>query len=363
MLFIKIHKLKTLYQNGEFNNAGNIEKNFYNKYSQNICNTIDEYINKNEFKQSLEYINGLINYILDSNNIEYYPNDELCVKYIQCEKLLFSELSDKYLDIEYNYMVEQSNRNEYDSRTTYNLIKFIFLNPKYENDKTTQYNILTNKYEQLKSKDNYYMILELSNLKELYSNLDDFEKTKQYIEEIDQALKWQGTWIGFKGYQNRDPNQLAISYFGKKIYVNYVFNGAYTYSGVYKFKIINENTMEVEEESGSTLSRKAKITLKNDKMIFSYPLVGRDGIVEFSRETEENNYADAANKVLAKNPIKTNIMPKVGMTANEVKNSTWGTPDKINKDTYSWGTTEQWVYNNLGYVYLENGIVTSVSQR
>ena len=35
----------------------------------------------------------------------------------------------------------------------------------------------------------------------------------------------------------------------------------------------------------------------------------------------------------------------------------------INKDTYSWGTTEQWVYNNKGYIYFKNGIVTSISER
>ena len=51
------------------------------------------------------------------------------------------------------------------------------------------------------------------------------------------------------------------------------------------------------------------------------------------------------------------------MTASEVRKTLWGEPDKINKDTYSWGTTEQWVYYNYGYVYLKNGIVTSVSQR
>ena len=38
------------------------------------------------------------------------------------------------------------------------------------------------------------------------------------------------------------------------------------------------------------------------------------------------------------------------MTAAEVKKSSWGSPDKINNDTYSWGTTEQWVYNKKGYI-------------
>lgn len=56
-------------------------------------------------------------------------------------------------------------------------------------------------------------------------------------------------------------------------------------------------------------------------------------------------------------------IPKVGMTSAEVKKTKWGEPDKINKDTYSWGTSEQWVYNGRGYVYFKNGVVTSVSER
>lgn len=55
--------------------------------------------------------------------------------------------------------------------------------------------------------------------------------------------------------------------------------------------------------------------------------------------------------------------PSIGMTAEEVRKSSWGSPDKINKDTYSWGTTEQWVYNKKGYIYFKNGIVSSISER
>lgn len=55
--------------------------------------------------------------------------------------------------------------------------------------------------------------------------------------------------------------------------------------------------------------------------------------------------------------------PSIGMSAAEVRKSSWGSPDKVNKDTYSWGTTEQWVYNKKGYIYFKNGKVTSISER
>jgi hypothetical protein len=60
---------------------------------------------------------------------------------------------------------------------------------------------------------------------------------------------------------------------------------------------------------------------------------------------------------------KVKTKPQIGMTESEVLQSTWGYPNKKNKDTYSWGTTEQWVYDNYGYVYFRNGIVSSISER
>ena len=42
----------------------------------------------------------------------------------------------------------------------------------------------------------------------------------------------------------------------------------------------------------------------------------------------------------------------------------WGVPDHINTDTYSFGTHEQWVYENKSsYVYFEDYICTAIQQR
>ena len=56
------------------------------------------------------------------------------------------------------------------------------------------------------------------------------------------------------------------------------------------------------------------------------------------------------------------VKPSIGMTKEEVEKSTWGTPKKVNKTTYSWGTTEQWVYDNFRYVYFQNGIVSAIQE-
>lgn len=50
----------------------------------------------------------------------------------------------------------------------------------------------------------------------------------------------------------------------------------------------------------------------------------------------------------------------IGMTPDEVRASSWGKPDSINRSTYAWGQHEQWVYGGGNYLYFENGKLTSI---
>lgn len=52
--------------------------------------------------------------------------------------------------------------------------------------------------------------------------------------------------------------------------------------------------------------------------------------------------------------------PTIGMTSNEVLQSTWGTPQKINTTITANGKREQWVYPGYCYIYLTNNIVTEI---
>lgn len=59
--------------------------------------------------------------------------------------------------------------------------------------------------------------------------------------------------------------------------------------------------------------------------------------------------------------------PEIGMSADQVKLTKWGKSKFINKTTTINGISEQWVYadslgNTFGYVYLDNGIVTSIQE-
>lgn len=55
--------------------------------------------------------------------------------------------------------------------------------------------------------------------------------------------------------------------------------------------------------------------------------------------------------------------PEIGMTEAEVLGSYWGEPDDINTTTTTSGTEEQWVYDGRGYLYFEDGILTTIQER
>lgn len=79
-------------------------------------------------------------------------------------------------------------------------------------------------------------------------------------------------------------------------------------------------------------------------------------------DVEETYYKISNSIELPKERETLDGNPKIGMTTEEVLNSSWGKPEKINKDTYSWGTKEQWVYSDNRYIYFKNGKVTSISE-
>lgn len=81
-------------------------------------------------------------------------------------------------------------------------------------------------------------------------------------------------------------------------------------------------------------------------------------ISDARKQLDEKNKETGENKRSASKKRS----PAIGMTAEEVLESTWGRPQKINKTTYSWGTTEQWCYSGYRYIYFDNGTVSSISE-
>jgi hypothetical protein len=52
--------------------------------------------------------------------------------------------------------------------------------------------------------------------------------------------------------------------------------------------------------------------------------------------------------------------PRIGMTAKQVEATCWGKPDRVNRTETASVISDQYVYGDNRYVYLRNGIVTSI---
>ena len=99
---------------------------------------------------------------------------------------------------------------------------------------------------------------------------------------------------------------------------------------------------------------------KND---FAFRLTRNGAGIGWNDENRNKfNQLEPTEPTQAETTTKPKKEPKIGMTADEIRQSTWGEPKSINKTTYSWGTKEQWCYSGYRYIYFENGIVTAIQE-
>jgi hypothetical protein len=84
----------------------------------------------------------------------------------------------------------------------------------------------------------------------------------------------------------------------------------------------------------------------------------------FRSQCKEGTLGDTAAQVHRPPPKATqdNNGVSIGMTGEQVRKSSWGKPKSINETITARGKHEQWVYGG-GYLYLENGVLTSIQTR
>jgi len=82
---------------------------------------------------------------------------------------------------------------------------------------------------------------------------------------------------------------------------------------------------------------------------------------EWEQQYEENHpFMETANATFGW-PIG-RLLPAIGMTAQQVLDSQWGQPIKKNKTITANSVSEQWVYGDGKYIYLDNGVVVSIQE-
>jgi hypothetical protein len=162
----------------------------------------------------------------------------------------------------------------------------------------------------------------------------------QFNEEVSDVNKIYLLDDLYPKYQsNQDINALKNQSYYLIDYLNKVYN--------------NRITVFLNGDGEKLLKNKYKEYLAEQKRIDEQRLA-EERKAEQERKAEER-------RIKAQ---KKSEGVRVGMTEQDVLDSSWGRPDDINRTVTSYGTSEQWVYDrggfNYNFLYFDDGILTSI---
>lgn len=218
----------------------------------------------------------------------------------------------------------------------------------FENHKADFYKLAIENYEEGTEYDFVFA-------KAQFEKLGDYEESEEYLQKINVVQDFQGVYAG--SYYKQGNRYFAVEGFKSYLYdsdgsiiskkdliVNTYDNHYCMVEKLYKDGY-NDNIVFAFMYNEDGQPQRYEVKVNPDNEIESV-------IQELQSKTDSEQFEEEFNR----------IPPAIGMTAEEVRKSTWGEPTKINKSTYSWGTSEQWVYSGYRYVYVENGIVTAIQE-
>lgn len=284
---------------------------------------------------------------------------------------------------------------------TITIIMIIKYNQPHNKTNTIQNNELQNK--ELSPQEKYDKAMSLlkddeKKAVELLREIPDFKDAKTYIDNYDFKHRFDGTYFMFIGDIDSAKEKSSIP--SLRIVINglsqntniimYQYNKSNLYLDGTTYYKGRFNTRTIKLICDETLTTCKQIVLNTvdengyhqetfdenaDDIYYISSYVFSENLITEKTHYINNKYELDNDTILTYKKISDVVElpperqeteypqePKIGMTKEEVRKSTWGYPEKINKDTYSWGVKEQWVYDN-GYIYFKNGIVTSISER
>lgn len=293
---------------------------------------------------------GITNYIKEQKRIEKYNNDLLI-----CYEVIKNELNfDKFTSIIKEH-TEETDFSAEAYKKLYQALDERIENIKNGNDDKELIKMIKN----IKDKDSSNV-----NIANRYFKADGYS----YINQANKCIQEQkyveaynsfGNAISINKDKNQDIVEIAtnkqneikeqmlqqvISQAQEKIN-NKDYSSAQTLLGKYKDfgnqtivdmynNATNEvNRIEAEKKAQEEAERKARE----------------------KKEAEERAKREAEEKARKKSQGV-----RIGMTKQEVLDSSWGEPYDINTSIGSWGVHEQWCYEGYNYLYFENGILTSI---
>lgn len=188
----------------------------------------------------------------------------------------------------------------------------------------------------------------LSYARELFTYLGDYQDANEYVGLIDFTTNIYGDYYFVRAGDSKYTFHITENSVK-------VENPSISYSDIY-----DSLSFSPDDEYGY------KLVAKNG--YGTYIFVKEDGIVYYRSVGDTYTNSDYFNETeysrlyLQPDDYVEPKEPEIGMTAEEVKNSTWGKPKKINKTTTKYGVHEQWVYSSGKYIYFDDGVVTSIQE-
>ncbi|MEI4770940.1 hypothetical protein WAX74_15060 [Psychrobacillus sp. FJAT-51614] len=124
---------------------------------------------------------------------------------------------------------------------------------------------------------------------------------------------------------------------------------------------INEVIVELDEGGMPSFATENLLSIKRELLTSELEEKLFTEKVEKKLAEKELAQERAIKNVLATPTIQiTSYEPQLGMTAQQVYDSTWGYPDRTTTSTTSYGVTEMWVYPESNYIHFKDGKVVGI---
>ena len=328
---IQMNEATSYVESGDYKNAVILFSSLKNKKQSDIEAYCQEYIqslSENKDYDNIEVFNNLLqtyNILSDSKALEL-------TEYIDYSEAQHLENDGKYTDAYYQY-IRLGNYEDSVNRAE----------GLWESHKDDFYELAVSNYES-KEKNN------IAFAQSQFEKLGDYKDSTEYLNRIAFITSMRGT------YKSKNGDMISIDDF----YLSH-FVSSLNITNEYELSIGEylDKLYYIAKATGSN-SCDAYIKDSIGNKIQAYKgKVADDGTTLIELDIQNPNHLTYHYISEDENGIKE---PAIGMTTEEINNSTWGKPQKINKTSYSWGTTEQWVYSGYRYIYFEDGIVTAIQE-
>lgn len=189
---------------------------------------------------------------------------------------------------------------------------------------------------------------------EFYSNISDIIGNAREMEKL------QGVWILDDDLED-EPYSTSFSgwTFQRRKLSRKKINT--------KYFLVSENVQEIEKEDiwlDKRLKKYKGCYINSSVRLEGSSLVSYDIVYRSPKQKKVIAILQQGSWIHEEKERKRTeqVEPQIGMTAQEVENSSWGMPQDKNITTYAWGTHEQWCYSGYRYIYFEDGYVTAISE-